>query len=633
MLNDIKTVERKPNMKKVLSIVLALLMMFSVVSLTGCKKKQTTAELFVSAMEQLLTPEFMSDFAGEGIVDGANKFSLTVDELELDMDTLAGLMGEEIGELPSIYVEYVNDGAGYSGLSGEFSVGVDELAGRLDFIDGKVYLSVPNATDSYFAATVEDLVKKEQDESGEEAAEEMRSTLEGLSEGLGLLSGGAYTEELKEEYFTVENKVSAEVFGEETDGLKKITLELDKEAYSAVMSELDMSVSMNLTGESEEEISAVKIAVYLDGTSLKKAELEIKSENTVIDGYLDVDSGKTEHKLEGKFDVTAEGEELATIDVESDIKLDGDKISGETIVKPVINLPEDAEETMGIDTVTLRMLENLKITAEYDGELGDDTLDMNVDLELTLGVFAIKLPLEYKYTIEDDKYTCKFSCESSIMGMIDFKIGAEYVMENVSDIERPEYDEADSIGIDDEDVLDSFSSEIREYIAGLEDLSALLEGFENGGEITDETSEILFNVYDDEIDMYFYSDGTGVMSSEYDADIDGDTITLSEEGEEIGVITMKADGSANVMGMVYEWAVDDCGENGKIYCFTSLAEPLVEIYVYEFDMSAIIGEYFSYTIDESALTIDGAALEYEIDEANGIIKLNGVEYYYVSYAE
>ena len=66
--------------------------------------------------------------------------------------------------------------------------------------------------------------------------------------------------------------------------------------------------------------------------------------------------------------------------------------------------------------------------------------------------------------------------------------------------------------------------------------------------------------------------------------------------------------------------------------FTS-DETSTEIEVFPPDKVAAVLTYFAYTMDDDTITIDGEALSYTVDEDEGTMILDGIEFSYFSYMD
>lgn len=614
---------------------MALVMIVSVMTLTGCKKsKLTDAELFELGLNQLVTPKIAEVFAGADTFKDSNRFALSLDNMEIS----SSLAGEEM-KFPKIAFEALMKDEESGKVTFDMAMDEEKIGGILQLVDGdKLYVSFPEATELYLVCTFEELLELSgfMPAEGEEA--------EGISIISSFFSGFFVRNETEtqadislDEYLESE-KVTEKVFGEEVDGLKKITVSFDGEDWNKIFEEAfkllpEETVDLIEIPEIDEEMNIeFSMSVYMDGEELKKFECDMdmnvdgKPVTTKIE--LDVENTADTYKLDGDVKVNVNGGEVMKIDVKTDVTLEDGELEGEMKLKPKFNIAVLGEEEAVSEMEAL--LEGCAITVELEGELTEEAFDIEVTTGVTVSMMTLKIPFEIKGEKEDDKCTFEFGFDMSVMGMMDIVLNATLEVEKVDDVKLDEYDEENAFGIDDEDKGEQFVTEISEYFDSLEGMKSFFESLEkssSSGE--DEYIEPLFNVYKDELDMYFYADGTGIMSNYYDAVIGDESITILEDGEEALTITMTSDSTADIAGIEYNYIVEDYGDGVSVITFTSDISA-TEICVYSYDSTASVDEYFAYSMDDTTLTIDGTAFPYYVDEENGIFNLNGVDYYYIS---
>ena len=146
---------------------------------------------------------------------------------------------------------------------------------------------------------------------------------------------------------------------------------------------------------------------------------------------------------------------------------------------------------------------------------------------------------------------------------------------------------------------------------------------------------MLFNICNDDLDIFFYADGTGSKYTYYPnlvEDTEGGTYTIIDDyGDEL-VITLTGTDTAEIEGIPFEYEADEF--NGVIasLVFTS-DETSTEIEVFPPDKVAAVKTYFGYTMDDATITIDGEALSYTVDEDEGTMIHDRIEFSYSSYMD
>ena len=529
-------------MKKFLSVMMALLMVLSVLAIAGCTKNgssgdenedakpKTNAELFNYAMEQLMAPEIFADMLGIVQYEDVNHVNISVDELEVAAPGVA-----EMPTLPKLEIDGVFTGE-ESGIATLIATLEDET---VKFIveateDGKVYLSAPEATEKYIVTTLEQFTELgvfEPDSGDTPQAFESFAAIAEKLEGIG-------EHVIKDENLTKES-ADVEVFGESMT-LDKLTLKLDLDAILDIaeefMGELMEVLPEEMTGgempdfdELREEMKdglAVDFALsfYLDGEDVKKLELDVavesEGEKAEIGGELDVLNSDEAYKLKGEIKVNALGEEMAKIGLDTDITLKDGKLEGESKITPELNL-----EAMEAPAEAAAILEDLSIGFAVEGEVKEKAFDVEYEYGVTVAGMTVKLPLTLKGEKEDGKSTLDIDVDFNLMGA-KLVFAATVTGEKIDGVKAGSYEADNAVAIDDEDAMNELGEELEEYFGGLEKFAELFSGMtQTAPEYDDEFYpedddaegyDTLFNIYNDEIDVYFYKNGSGVIVNDYD---------------------------------------------------------------------------------------------------------------------
>lgn len=529
-------------MKKFLSVMMALLMVLSVLAIAGCTKNgssgdenedakpKTNAELFNYAMEQLMAPEIFADMLGTVQYEDANHVNISVDELEVAAPGVA-----EMPTLPKLEIDGVFTGE-ESGIATLIATLEDET---VKFIveateDGKLYLSAPEATEKYIATTLEQFTELgvfEPDSGDTPQAFESFAAIAEKLEGIG-------EHVIKDENLTKES-ADVEVFGESMT-LDKLTLKLDLDAILDIaeefMGELMEVLPEEMTGgempdfdELREEMKdglAVDFALsfYLDGEDVKKLELDVavesEGEKAEIGGELDVLDSDEAYKLKGEIKVNALGEEMAKIGLDTDITLKDGKLEGESKITPELNL-----EAMEAPAEAAAILEDLSIGFAVEGEVKEKAFDVEYEYGVTVAGMTVKLPLTLKGEKEDGKSTLDIDVDFNLMGA-KLVFAATVTGEKIDGVKAGSYEADNAVAIDDEDAMNELGEELEEYFGGLEKFAELFSSMtQTAPEYDDEFYpedddaegyDTLFNIYNDEIDVYFYKNGSGVIVNDYD---------------------------------------------------------------------------------------------------------------------
>lgn len=648
-------------MKKFLSIMLALLMVLSVLALSGCKKEETedepkpktNAELFMGALSQLMIPEMAKSFVDTDVIMNANHVALELDELSISLpENLSG--GVEIPTLPTVAFDFLKTGDNSFILSGDVTLEDETLGGKVELIDGETfYISLPEASDSYLTFTLGELMEEAFFLGENEVnSDTVKYVIGVFADALGTLRDAVLTDE----NLTSEN-VTAEVFGDEIS-LNKLTLKLDtddifeavKQVFESLPEDIKTEFFKNLDEEktidelieeakeqSDTDVD-VECSVFLDGENVRKIEFacNIAEENETvceIKYAADILNTADTYKIDGEEKISMDGEELATVKTEGEITLKNGELKGKMNCKPEFNIPEEDLLYESESASLFTMLKDMEISVEYDGTLRDDGFDIELESELSLGGMAIKLPVTVKGELSDSKISIDADMDVSFMGA-GLNLGITALVEKDAKAEKGTYDADKAITTDDQYKFDEFASEVSEYVEGLEKLSELFASFAGDDDDYDE-GYMLFNICNDDFDIYFYADGTGSQYTYYPnlvEDTEGGTYTIVDDyGGEL-VITLTGTDTAEIEGIPFEYEAYEF--NGVIasLVFTS-DETSTEIEVFPPDKVAAVKTYFGYTMDDATITIDGEALSYTVDEDEGTMILDGIEFSYFSYMD
>ena len=651
-------------MKKFLSIMLALLMVLSVLALSGCKKAETedepkpktNAELFMGALSQLMIPEMAKSFVDTDVIMNANHVALALDELSISLpENLTG--GVDIPTLPTAVFDFLKTGDNSFILSGDVTLEDETLGGKVELIDGETfYISVPKASDSYLTFTLAELMEEAVFLGENEVnSDTVKYVIGVLADALGTLRDAILTDE----NLTSEN-VTAKVFGDEIS-LNKLTLKLDtddifevaKQVFESLPEDIKTEFYKNLDEEktidelieeakeqSDTDV-ALECSVYLDGENVRKIEFacNMAGENeTIVEIKYAADILNTAdtYKIDGEEKISMDGEELVTVKTEGEITLKDGELKGKMNCKPEFNIPEEDLLYESESASFLTMLKDLEISAEYDGTLRDGGFDIELESEISLGGMAIKIPVTVKGELSDSKISIDADMDVSFMGA-GLNLGITALVEKDAKAEKGTYDADKAITTNDQYKFDEFASEVSEYVEGLEKLSELFASFAGDDDDYDDYDEgyMLFNICNDDLDIFFYADGTGSKYTYYPnlvEDTEGGTYTIIDDyGDEL-VITLTGTDTAEIEGIPFEYEADEF--NGVIasLVFTS-DETSTEIEVFPPDKVAAVKTYFGYTMDDATITIDGEALSYTVDEDEGTMILDGIEFSYSSYMD
>ncbi len=643
-------------MKKFLSVMLALLMVVSVMSLSGCKKdgneeeepKIENAELFIEAYKQMLFPKIAGNFIDTDALAGAKSFGISLDEFKMES------MGE-VMELPEIDLEFIKTGDKSFDAQASLKAGEDVLRAVLTVEEfKKFYVSVPAASKLYITGTIEDLlsdatvftpnaeVKTEDTDTIKAVFGVIVDAFEKLDDIL-----------IAEENITSET-VEAEVFGEKLS-LNKLTLKLDTDDLVSFVVDIfdslpeDIKAELNKELESEgktleEELTDtfkgsgttydVVWSFYLDGKDVRKMETsydaDIEGEKIAYTVNVDVLNTADTYKAATEAKMVDNGEEVV-IKADEEITVKDGKITGEMTSKPEFDIPE-TEENAEVSA----MLQDMEISAEYEGTVTDKGFDIEIENEISMGGMAFKLPVTVKGERSDKSLAIDMDASLNLMGMMDIAIGLTGFVSN----EAPEYEPAqyipeNAVSVDDEEKLDEFVSDISEYAEGLESFAELFGSMGGTSEYPDEENPILFNIYNDDLDAYFFADGTGYQSVRYDLVSDsanGKYTVVDGAGNTVLVINLTGVETAEIDGFDFTYEMYDFGDGEVDYYFYS-DEVATEVTLYPYIDEAWIDNPLAYTMSDSLLTVNGGAMEYTLDEDEGIIILDGEEYSFVSYDE
>ena len=132
------------------------------------------------------------------------------------------------------------------------------------------------------------------------------------------------------------------------------------------------------------------------------------------------------------------------------------------------------------------------------------------------------------------------------------------------------------------------------------------------------------------MDVCFYKNGSGVIVNDYDLqyDVQAGTFTALYEGEEAFVITLTGVETAEINGIEFMYEMYEYEDGDVDYSFYS-EESNIEFEASPWLESISKYSYFTYTMDDTTITIDGYGAEYSIDEDAGIMIFDGEEYEYI----
>lgn len=637
-------------MKKFLSIMLALLMVISVLGLAGCKKggdaehePKTKAELLEYGFEQLMAPEIFGSITDGMQIKDANHYELILDKLAIGAPGMIG--NGEAEQIVMPVIEIIAETVGEKGLVLELAATLDDETlkfGAELTEDEKLFIDIPDASEKYISITTE----------------QMMALLFGLGEGDVAMSSMAVAEIIAEmsaslggyvfdDKYISEETADAEVFGE-TRSLKKITWRMDRDVFfeivEKVVKDLMEKLPEEITGgeapdfdELREEMQDVDLNFgldfYFDGETLSKLGIDMKieadEEKIEVNGALDMINTAKEFKQKGDIKIVMLGEEIAKIKVDTEIGLENDELEGEMKLTPEFDF-----EALEAPVEAAQILEDFEIVCNIEGTLTDEAFDIETEYELSIGGMAIKLPLAFKGEIKDDKFTADIDIDFNLMG-VSLEMGAEYVVEKKDDVKPIERDPAKAVSPDDEEAFEALGEDVMTYLEGLEGFAELFGSMGGTSEYPDEENPILFNIYNDDIDAYFFADGTGYQSVRYDLVSDsanGKYTVVDGAGNTVLVINLTGVETAEIDGFDFTYEMYDFGDGEVDYYFYS-DEVATEVTLYPYIDEAWIDNPLAYTMSDSLLTVNGGAMEYTLDEDEGIIILDGEEYSFVSYDE
>ena len=638
-------------MKKFLSVVLALLMVVSVLALAGCKKdpgtedeepKNENAELFIEAYKQMLFPKIAGNFIDTDALAGAKSFGIGLDEFKMES------MGE-VMELPEIDLEFIKTGDKSFDAQASLKAGEDVLNAVLTVEDfKKFYVSVPAASKLYITGTIEDLLSDAtlntdiEDSEGNEITTQDTDTIKAV---FGVIVDAF--EKLDDILFTEENitseTVEAEVFGEKLS-LNKLTLKLDTDDLASFAVDIFDSLPEDIKAELNKELDEGKTleeeltdtfkgsgntydvvwSFYLDGKDVRKMEMgldaNIEGDKVAYTVNADVLNTADTYKHETETKMVFNGEEVAVKAAEEFAVKDG-KITGEMTSKPEFDIPE-TEENAEVSA----MLQDMEISAEYEGTVTDKGFDIEIENEISMGGMAFKLPATVKGERSDKSLSIDMDASFNLMGMMDIAIGLTGFVSN----EAPEYEPAqyipeNAVSVDDEEKLAEFGAEVEAYVEGLEELAAMFESFVGGEDEYDDSYSNMYTASNEYGSFDFYSDGTGTASTYCDLTVNEDegTFTIIDADGFEHVITLTGDDTADVNGIAISYECFAAGGSAETYVF-DIDGAGTEIWITPYVGYASLEVPFEYT--DSVIIIDDIPVEYTVDETEFKMTIGGIEY-------
>ncbi len=521
-------------MKKILSVLLALVMTLSLFALSGCKKdgeSMTDVELFKSALGRLSSPKMLDVLTDSKLAKNANHTSFSLDKLDLSLPMNFGEDSENaFPEIGLDLYKFVEDSFS---LSGDVKLDGEELGANFELRDGeKFYLSVPDATDRYLTGTIDELsdlmvgasldMAREDDEFGGavSAPNNIYASLSALVEVI---------DDAEKLVFGDDNisrsEKEVEVFGESLK-LDCLTLTLDENIAQKLIEVFADALGYD---EADEKISELiedegisfdlTIALYLDGEDPRRCEMSLDG---TVDGdrgsgsfgvsfEADVENSLKIFKNEGEMSLSVDGDEVVGAKFGCALELDGKNITGDASFVPSFEADLSDEYAA--------LAEDLELSAEIDGTLEHDTFDIGVKCELSLGSFAIKLPMNIGGTFDKDHLSTEFEISASFMGA-GFELKASTLTEK-ADVEPVEYDPALAVEIGDEDALREFCEDVSGYVENLESISAFAASLFDSAETlpSDGDFDDDYYYYDDYDDDFYYDD---FYDDDFDYDYDDD---------------------------------------------------------------------------------------------------------------
>jgi len=637
-------------MKKFLAIFMALLMVVSVLSLAGCKKEEKSkADIFIDAYKSILVPKAMQSFINTDVFSGANGFSFGIDKLSMES------MGETV-ELPEVKLDVFKTGDKSFDVSAALKAGEEKLSALLKVKELKEFdLVLPEAADLYVSGTFSELLGKAEKLAvtlpGEEAEKEVSEDT--FKEFMGAIIDAlaSYkTTWLKDENFTSES-VEREIFGEKLT-LEKLTLKLDMDDILDVIKTVienspeELKAEILKDGKTVDDIIAevkkeadfekyeIAFSFFLNDKDVRRIELsgDFAAEGVAssISTSADILNTADTYKEVAETKTVADGEE-SIMKSSYDLTVKDGKITGKMTTEPTLTQTEttddEADMLLSMSTVT-------EFSAEINGTYTDSTFEIEIEGELGMGDMALKLPITVKGETSDKKLNIDIDTTFNLMGVMSFELGMTASVEKAEGNNQLKLDltEENAVSLDDEEKLAEFGQAVSEYVMGLEGLAEFFGSFGGDEDYDDGYAELVFTAYNDTESLEFYADGTGMVSNYYDltTDEDAGAFTVTSDGIPLFVITLTGDDTAELNGTVINYEVEDYGDGDVEYYFTAEGDSSA-ICASPYYEEARLDQAFAYTMTDTTITVNGAELEYTIDEDAGILTLGGVEYSYYSF--
>lgn len=501
-------------MKKLISLLLAIVTALSLLTLSGCKKKSeslTDAELFKNALCQLFYPEIFEKLSVEQQLQRANHTSLSLDRLAISLPESFGGTSADTA-FPSFGIELFKFDDEHLALSGNVELDGDVLDGRVELCDGEqLYLSIPSATDRYITCTLDSLAELMED-SGDISREQLHDIADSVS-------AFAKAVEAVDELILNDDRLSrdteyVEVFGEE-QRLDRLTLTLDEslapellEYFADVLGDSLPEDTLD-SDELEELINdegislELTLSIFLDGDELRRCEMELDaeidgerdSESLGVSFEADVENTSKGFKSIGELTLLANDDEVLSAEFDSELALNKNGLTGEAHLVPTVT----ASSSDGTTT------QSFEISTELDGVLERDSFDIDIECELSLGAFSIKLPIELCGTFDKEHIDAELSLSTSFMG-VGFEFKASALAED-TDLEAVEYDSELAVELDDNDGLREFATDVADYVDGLDSLGEFLSRILSSAETLplepDYDNDYFYDFDDDYYNDYF----------------------------------------------------------------------------------------------------------------------------------
>lgn len=592
-------------MKKFLSILLVLTMIFTALTLSACKTDPentssgavsseesvtppTKTELFMEALNGFETyfDSIGSSFGAELITSGTVSETLTLDKLSV--------MGEPMiaGDPLKIVAETKNDGEKLQS-SVAIHLADEEILANVYTAADKLFLELPEV----YADTVYEINPDSLTEGEEELPAITEETLTDLLESFEAAFGEAVD---LESLLTVT----------ETDGVTVYSFTLDEATGNkfgeALEKKLEESGLSDLLGLDD----------VTDDTDVDVSEDSEESEEDTEDSVvveLTVKENSTEMRISIREDETAVGEILFSVVKNGNITVIEANMVDEdvTLFETELSLTESETEMnltgeMIIDTVKFDL--DLSAAKESDTKVTfAGTFSMTVDMDGML--LTIPINLVGVSEVKGDAIEQSFTLDTSISGMFEFALS--YTATCTPG--KPEVTVPES-GVNIED-LDS--EEFGTQLAlTYPNAAALLAELMGSGE---QTEEISYENEDMSVYLTLYSDDTaelGISNLTYEKT--DDTITFFYDGNEIWMLAYSPDSDGNyvICGVTCETMTGTPEEDGYLVNFYSYSETSsLDVYLNS-ETEASLSFHFPMDPESEDLVFtlpDGSTLAFEVE--------------------